>query len=103
MNDKLIRPLNREIIAALAEREGFSLSGRRVAAALTKAPGWTEGLSALLPIRERLSCAQVLEDYDEPYPGARERVRRGLQVIVTAYASARLKTEAERMLKSLDE
>ena len=61
MNDKLIRPLNREIIAALAEREGFSLSGRRVAAALTKAPGWTEGLSALLPIRERLSCTQVLE------------------------------------------
>ena len=53
MNDKLIRPLNREIIAALAEREGFSLSGRRVAAALTKAPGWTEGLSALLPIRKR--------------------------------------------------
>ena len=61
MNDKLIRPLNREIIAALAEREGFSLSGRRVAATLTKASGWTEGLSALLPIRERLSCAQVLE------------------------------------------
>ena len=51
----------------------------------------------------RAWCAQVLEDYDEPYPGARERVRRGLQVIVTAYASARLKTEAERMLKSLDE
>lgn len=51
----------------------------------------------------RAWCAQVLEDYDEPYPGARERVWRGLQVIVTAYASARLKTEAERMLKSLDE
>lgn len=48
-------------------------------------------------------AAQVLEDYDEPYPGAGSGVRRGLQVIVTAYASARLKTEAERMLKSLDE
>ena len=61
MNDKLIRPLNREIAAALAERTDFSISGRRVALAMTKAAGWTEGLSALLPIRERLSCAQVLE------------------------------------------
>lgn len=48
-------------------------------------------------------CVQVLEDYDEPYSGARERVSRGLQVIITAYAAARLKGEAERMLTSLDE
>ncbi len=48
-------------------------------------------------------CVQVLEDYDGPYPGARERVSRGLQVIITAYAAARLKGEAERMLTSLDE
>ena len=47
-------------------------------------------------------CALVLEDYTELYPGARDRVRRGLQVIVTAYASARLKGRAERMLKTLD-
>lgn len=48
-------------------------------------------------------CAQVLEDYQEPYPGARGRVERGLQVIVTAYAAARLKGDAGRMLSSLDE
>ena len=48
-------------------------------------------------------CVQVLEDYDEPYPGARERVSRGLRVIVTAYAAARLKGNAERLLSSLDE
>ena len=36
MNDKLIRPLNREIAAALAERTDFSISGRRVALAMTK-------------------------------------------------------------------
>lgn len=47
-------------------------------------------------------CAQVLEDYEEPYPGARERVLRGLQVIVTAYTAARLKSRAECMLSSLD-
>ena len=47
-------------------------------------------------------CAQVLEDYQEPYPGARDRVLRGLQVIVTAYAAAQLKLRAEQMLKGLD-
>ena len=51
----------------------------------------------------RAWCDQVLEDYDEPYPGARERVSRGLQVIVTAYAAARLKGNADRLLSSLDE
>lgn len=47
-------------------------------------------------------CEQVLADYAEPYPGARERVLRGLQVIVTAYTAARLKGRAERMLTGLD-
>lgn len=47
-------------------------------------------------------CELTLEDYREPYPGARDRVRRGLQVIVTAYAAARLKGKAEQMLKALD-
>lgn len=47
-------------------------------------------------------CEQVLAGYAEPYPGARARVRRGLQVILTAYAAARLKGRAEQMLKGLD-
>ncbi len=47
-------------------------------------------------------CDQVLADYEEPWPGARERVRRGLQVIVTAHAAVRLRGRAERMLSSLD-
>lgn len=47
-------------------------------------------------------CEQALSDYREPYPGARDRVRRGLQVIVTAYAAVRLKGKAEQMLKALD-
>lgn len=47
-------------------------------------------------------CAHVLEDYEEPYPGARERVLRGLQVIVTAYTAAQLKGSAEHMLSGLD-
>ncbi|MCM1441631.1 MAG: hypothetical protein NC131_20850, partial [Roseburia sp.] len=50
----------------------------------------------------RAWCSRVLEDYEEPWPGARERVLRGLQVIVTAYTAARLRGKAERMLSSLD-
>ena len=55
MNEKLIRPLIREISAALAERGEFSLSGRKVAQSLTKVSGWGDGLSALFPIRNHLS------------------------------------------------
>ena len=59
--NKVIRQLNRDIIEALAARRPGSLPGRRAVQELMKAPGWTEGLSALFPIRERLSCTQVLE------------------------------------------
>ncbi len=61
MNDKLIRQLNREIAGALTARRSPSFSSRRAVQALLRTPGWEQALSALLPIRERLSCAQVLE------------------------------------------
>ena len=61
MNDKLIRPLNREIAALLAARPDCTLSGRKVSQALSGTPGWSQGLSALLPIRERLDCSRVLD------------------------------------------
>ena len=61
MNDKLIRQLNREIVEALISRNLTAFSSRRAILTLTKTPGWTEGLSALFPIRERIRCSQVLE------------------------------------------
>lgn len=61
MHDKLIRQLNREIIEALAARKLETVPNRRAAQALVKTPGWSEGLAALFPVRERISCAQVLE------------------------------------------
>ena len=61
MNDKLIRQLNREIVEALVSRKFTAVSSRRAALALTKTPGWSEGLSALFPIRSRLSCTQILQ------------------------------------------
>jgi len=50
---------------------------------------------------------QVLEDaladYQEPTPGARERVKQVLRVMLTAWLAARMTQEAEKMLTALSE
>ena len=61
MHDKLIRQIDREIAEALAARRLIPLPNRKAALALLKDPDWQAGLSALFPIRERLTCAGVLE------------------------------------------
>ncbi len=61
MRDKLIRQFNRELVEALTAHRSPAFSSRRAIIALTKTPSWSEGLSALLPIHERLCCAQVLQ------------------------------------------
>lgn len=43
----------------------------------------------------------VLSDYQEPFPGARERIVMALRIMVTAYIAARMKTEAETLLNQL--
>ncbi|MCI9156217.1 MAG: cytidyltransferase-related domain protein, partial [Lawsonibacter sp.] len=58
---KMIRQLNHDILEALAARGGGTISHRRAVAELMKSPGWIEGLEAMFPIRERISCARVLE------------------------------------------
>lgn len=61
MHDKLIRQVNREIAEALSSLRLAALPNRKIALDLFKNSAWSEGLSALFPIRERLSCTQVLE------------------------------------------
>ena len=61
MHSKLIRQINREITDALLSKKLGSISNRKAAAALLKDPAWQDGLDALFPIRERLSCARILE------------------------------------------
>ena len=43
----------------------------------------------------------VLSDYAEPVPGARERVRKVLCIMLTAWAAAQLQQAAEKMLQEL--
>lgn len=46
---------------------------------------------------------QVLSDYQEPVPGAKERVKKVLRIMLTAWAAAQLRQAAETMLAQLQE
>jgi hypothetical protein len=45
--------------------------------------------------------AQAVSAYEEPVPGARERVKEVLRVMLVAYVAARMRQEAENMLEQL--
>ncbi len=44
---------------------------------------------------------QTLADYEEPSPGARERVRKVLRIMITAWFSAQLRRSAEKLINQL--
>ncbi len=44
---------------------------------------------------------RLLEGYTEPVPGARERVKEVLRIMLTAWAAAQLRFQAEQMVKNL--
>ena len=44
---------------------------------------------------------QELANYDEPVPGAKERVKKVLRIMLTAWASAQLRQAAEAMMEEL--
>ena len=43
----------------------------------------------------------VLKDYQEPIPGAKERIARVLRIMLVAYVAARMKEDAEALLTEL--
>jgi hypothetical protein len=44
---------------------------------------------------------EMLTDYQELVPGARQRVKQVLRIMLTAWVASRMRQEAERMLKNL--
>ena len=50
----------------------------------------------------REALESTLAEYDEPFPGAKERVGQVLRVMLTAWVAARMTQEAERMMSALD-
>lgn len=61
MSEKMMRQLTADIAMALVERGLPFAPTRRAALTVLRAPGWDETLSELLPLRARLTGAQVLE------------------------------------------
>ena len=48
-----------------------------------------------------LLLEETLSDYQEPIPGAKERVKQVLRIMLTAWLAARMRQEAEKMLDAL--
>ena len=44
---------------------------------------------------------EVMESYTEPYPGAKEKVRLVLRIMLTAWIAARLKDQTDQMIANL--
>ena len=55
------------------------------------------------PALTQRCIAQELEDYQEPMPGARDRVEKVLKIMLVAWASAQLRSKAEEMLAELED
>ena len=53
------------------------------------------------PAIYRTAMSEVLADYKEPIPGARERVEKVLQVMLTAFVAARMRDKAEEQLSAI--
>ena len=54
------------------------------------------------PEQRDAMVAEFLSAYNEPVPGAKERVAKVLSIMLTAWASSQLKLHAEQMLEQLD-
>lgn len=48
------------------------------------------------------AMAAALSDYREPVPGARQRIEKALQVMLTAWIASRMRQEAEAQLQQLE-
>ena len=44
---------------------------------------------------------EVMADYEEPFPGAGEKIARVLRIMITAWIASRMRQEAERMYTEL--
>ncbi len=44
---------------------------------------------------------QAMAEYEEPVPGAKDRVKQVLRIMLTAYVAARMRQEAEKMLDEI--
>jgi len=48
------------------------------------------------------AIAEVMEDYEETIPGAKERITKVLRIMLTAWIAGRLRIQSEEMIRDLD-
>ena len=53
------------------------------------------------PAQWEQAMHEVMDDYAEPFPGARERIVKVLRIMVIAWLASRMAQEAERLLDAL--
>ena len=53
------------------------------------------------PDQVEVALEEYLADYIEPVPGAKDRVRKVLRIMLTAYLASRMMQETERMMNAL--
>lgn len=53
------------------------------------------------PAEQDRLLEEAMADYEEPVPGAKDRVKQALRVMLTAWLAARMRQEAESMLESM--
>lgn len=53
------------------------------------------------PAQWENAMQQALQNYQEPVPGAKDRVEKALRIMLTAWIAARMRTAAEQMLLEL--
>ena len=53
------------------------------------------------PAQWEQAMQQALHDYEEPVPGAKERVEKALRIMLTAWIAGRMRAAAEQMLLEL--
>ena len=53
------------------------------------------------PAQWQQAMHEVMDDYVEPFPGARERIAKVLRIMVIAWLASRMAQEAERLLDAL--
>lgn len=63
--------------------------------------GLAARVKELAPDRDTL-LDQTMAEYQEPYPGAGERVKQVLRIMLTAYLAARMRQTAVTMLENLE-
>ena len=54
-------------------------------------------------IRAEGALDELLADYREPVPGAKQRVRQALQIMLAAWMATKMRQQTERMLSELEE